>query len=639
MPFVPPRFLFLPAMLLAWLWPAAAGAQSVQTFLFDDASGSTVEVEHVFDSVPSSGFTVVRLTVLNKMTQDVALRASSVSRTPGGRSVHTVSGGEIQISAKAESTTPQEWIVPLMTDLSGGGYDDPGLNLTLDITGKNFTARFDSKSPESAPFVVASLAVAGKEAEKINDAHYKRTGGRGYTSRGAKPAIVSTFLPEHLPSDWRGYMGLDALALGVDEWDRLGAGVRAAIRQWVILGGMLDFYQNGGAIQPALDELKTGAEERGGRRLGLGWVRVFPWDGKPLEGREEQLERYTARQLGVKETTAPIQPAGEQETVSMVEKNAQAAPARRHGMASEDFRSVGVRSGRSVLPDAMGERSFAAWQVGVILVLFGLLVGPVNLFYFAGPGRRHRLFFTTPVIALGASIVLVAVILWQDGMGGIGRRAALIELRPDENNAYLKQYQISRTGVLFSNTFTLEDPSLITPIVLDESRWTRLKPPHSGQSENQQYSLTDARSCAGDWFQSRSEQGQRIESIRPGRGRLELKPGPGNPIIVSSFPAVLETLYYQDPAGAWWLAPAPLATGGSIQLQPLAGPPDAAGKWLEENLALFPVGDRVTLTSGDHRGKFYAVSREAGAGLVPSLASIRWESDFAMIHGRLAAAP
>ncbi|MDB6070155.1 MAG: hypothetical protein JWL81_1326, partial [Verrucomicrobiales bacterium] len=522
--------------------------------------------------------------------------------------------------------------------LSGGGYQDPGLWISLDISGRNFSAKFDSRSPYDSPFLVASVAVAGKDAEKINEAHYKRSGGRGYTSRGSKLSLVSTFVPEHLPSDWRGYMGLDSLALGLEEWDRLGAGVRAALRQWVIMGGMLDFYQNGGALEPVLRELKIGAEQRGGRVLGLGWVRVFPWDGKPLEGRDEELERFSPRQVGVMETLTPVEPNAERE-VRMGEKNALAAPARRHAMAAEDFRSVGVKGGRSVLPDAMGERSFAAWQVGVILVLFGILVGPVNLFYFAGAGRRHRLFFTTPVIALGASVVLVAVILWQDGTGGTGRRAALIEIRPDENNAYLKQYQISRTGVLFSNTFSLEDPAMVTPLVLDESRWTRLKPPNSGQSENQQYSVVDGRACAGDWFQSRSEQGQRIESIRPGRGRLELKSGTGNPVIVSSYPAVLEAMYYQDTAGAWWMSNAPLATGGSVQLQPMSGTPDEARNWLEDNLELFPVGDRVTLASEDHRGKFYAVSREPGAGFVPTLPSLRWESDFAMIHGRLAEVP
>ncbi|MDB6070627.1 MAG: hypothetical protein JWL81_1798, partial [Verrucomicrobiales bacterium] len=77
MPPVLPRFLFFPAMLLAWLLPGPAEAQHVQTFLFDEASGSTLEVEHVFDSVPPSGFTAVRLTVVNKMGQDVSVRASS----------------------------------------------------------------------------------------------------------------------------------------------------------------------------------------------------------------------------------------------------------------------------------------------------------------------------------------------------------------------------------------------------------------------------------------------------------------------------------------------------------------------------------------------------------------------------------
>ena len=85
-----------------------------------------------------------------------------------------------------------------------------------------------------------------------------------------------------------------------------------------------------------------------------------------------------------------------------------------------------------------------------MLVLFGILVGPVNLFVLAKSGRRHRLFITTPLISLGASLLLILLIIFQDGFGGRGMRRVLMEVRPDagQNAAFLHQEQIARTGIL-----------------------------------------------------------------------------------------------------------------------------------------------------------------------------------------------
>ncbi|NIP92090.1 MAG: hypothetical protein GWO24_00865, partial [Akkermansiaceae bacterium] len=85
---------------------------------------------------------------------------------------------------------------------------------------------------------------------------------------------------------------------------------------------------------------------------------------------------------------------------------------------------------------------------------------------------RHRLFITTPLISLGASLLLVVLILFQDGFGGSGQRVTLMEIGP-ENTAYLSQEQIARTGVLLKTGFTTTEHGYFSPVMIKDSRWAR----------------------------------------------------------------------------------------------------------------------------------------------------------------------
>lgn len=178
---------------------------------------------------------------------------------------------------------------------------------------------------------------------------------------------------------------------------------------------------------------------------------------------------------------------------------------------------------------------------------------------------------------------------------------------------------------------------MVTPLLLDNTRWTRLKSGGSGDAEGQRYSVPEPKNYAGDWFQSRSEQALLLEAIRPGRGRLELKPEEGPPVIVSSLPGTVGTLYYQDLAQQWWVGRAPLATGGSAVLE--KSDEAAFLAWLEPVLKSFPESDRARMRSSVSAGRFVAVSPDARIGLVDTLKSITWNDDLTVLHGRLASTP
>ena len=595
------------AALLLLLTAGPLAAQEVQRFPISD-DGSEVEVESVFSVVPPTGYSPVRLTVINKGKKEAVISVGTSSGTRSYRSQNVLTSSQPEFRAAPESTAEMEMTIPLMTDFSDRtGYEENHLEISAPVLSSRFAASFRGNVLPGMPFAAASRSLAGKSGTPLNEAARIKFLGSS-SGYGREGSFLASYLPAHLPTDWRGYSGLDLLALNNDEWTALQPGVRLAIRHWVMQGGVLDLYHSGPEPAAVLQELKTGAiGSEGIHPLGAGGVRFFPWDGKELPG--EALSRF--------EATSGIASRQKAAMISLIDGN-----------------KVDPVAGIS---GALGVRSFAAWQVGVILVVFGLLVGPVNLFYLAGPGRRHRLFFTTPLIAVGASILLIAVIFLQDGSGGSGKRAALVELYPEENSAVLRQYQVSRTGVLWGGGFTIDQAAVITPLMLPNTRWTRLKPSSASDSEGQRYNLPEPLVYGGDWFQSRSEQAQLIEAIRPGRGRFELKPGGGDPVVVSSFPGKVEQFYYRDATGQPWVSQAPLTAGASVTLQKTDIA--AAEVWLKEKLLIFPKGERDRVGASLQPGRYFAFSADPQSGLVDSLKPVKWENDFILLHGRFATAP
>lgn len=628
-----------------------AGAQQTQNFPLDAKGESMMEMTHVFSSVPPGGYTAVRVVVKNAGKNPINVRLSGTSTTTANRDSHTLGSGGFVFEAKPESTTAREFVVPLMTDFSEShGYYGRSSRLQLSVVAgtASFSTNYEGNKEDECPFVAFSQSVIGKTLDDVNEAMRQKLAagsGSGSSSSGSyrrEGGFAASFVPYQLPSDWRAYTGLDVLVLTPEEWLTLSPGVTTAIRQWVMLGGMLDLVVTGPPPEAILRDLKTDRQDSGVERLGAGGVRLLGLkqaDSSPVTS----LGDLTLKTSGVCLLNRDGSPAAGTETggkggpdfSGIVGKYGASQP----GMGIRREVAVGEFRKTAGLADALGIRNFAAWQVGVILLIFGILVGPVNLFYLAAPGRRHRLFFTTPLISLGASAVLIAVIMFQDGSGGSGSRAALIEIRPDDNSAYVRQYQISRTGVLFGSGFVTENPSVITPLMLAPTRWTRLKPSDNDGAEGQHLTVPDPLGYGGDWFQSRSEQAQLVQTIRPGRGRLELKSGGGGngssgaPVIVSSLSCRLDRVFYTDAAGKVWTADAALATGGTVSLREAVA--EEFQDFLRNETKAFPL--HAFDSAGN--GKFIAVSGDPQAGFEPTLTSVQWQENHSVIYGPLGAHP
>jgi hypothetical protein len=608
------KFTILLIGALAGTLLPCPGRQTFRAPLGDD--GSLVEVTSVFETLPPTGYAPVHVKLVNNTLGAQSISVRNSSRTSSGYGGGLELESSFTLTAQPSKTAERDFIVPLCTDVSQSTYSG---NASL-----NMVIQSGSRAPEffnvsgggfaGMPFTAFSEGLAAKSITDIN-----RVAASGSTSaRYGSPAFATLYDSKLLPSDWRGLSGLDGLALTSDEWTALAPGAKTAILQWVKLGGVLDLYSKSDSSR--LEELGIKVGEVKGTRhdgtastLGNGMVCEIHWSGAELDG---SVARNYSTVLAIKQA-----------------EFASALAEREKG------------SGKAILPrstplvTALGEKSFAAWQVGLILFIFGIVVGPVNLFYFARAGRRHRLFFTTPVISVSAAVLLLLVIFFQDGLGGKGHRASIVYLDAAESAAYVHQFQVSRTGVLFGGSFTTEDPSAVNMAVMPNTRWTRLKSSEQMDyysrayaTEQQRYSVSD-KSYGGDWFQSRTEQAHIIDSVQSTRGRIELKPGAGTPVITSTLTAALERLFYVDADGKYWASPGTVTTGGSVTLGPSNS--ENFDLWRKEAISALPENLRLRVDATTNKGTFYAVSSDPAAGTVATLGSIRWESDRVFLFGPL----
>jgi len=213
---------------------------------------------------------------------------------------------------------------------------------------------------------------------------------------------------------------------------------------------------------------------------------------------------------------------------------------------------------RALVPD---NEMHTALMVAAIL-LFAFIVGPVNLIVLAGKRRRHRLFWTTPAISIAASAAVMALILFQDGIGGEGARVAIVHLLPDARQEIVIQEQVSRTGLVVHPSYPLPDRVYQAPI-----------PRAAVQNPRAQVMRRSPEGCDGDWFTSRSVQAQYLSDIRPSRARFELlnadavDTGREEPVLLSTMETTLEQVFYIDRAGRYWYADE-LPVGRKTRLAP-----------------------------------------------------------------------
>ena len=489
-------FLFLLA------FPLCGDAQETLFRQVADTKTDThVEVTSLFSEPSLGGYHPVRVFIANNQKIPHTVRIDFKDSTNYNDALSTSSS--FSFVAPPNRSVTSDILVPLSPQNGTIIYH----NLEVRLSGTMGSNQNTSNSPfsPSYPAVLLSDSLFTPNGSAL-DAEITSRGGS--TRYGSSIQFSTKFDPKQLPDDWKAYSGFDSIMLTDEDWSEVPPGPRNAIISWLRLGGHIVVFSQS---SPTLAALGIPDDSSFGEAV----VKPIP--------------------AGLK-----LNPKS---TVDLATTK-RAAKTRLNSVTS-DF------DGSWPLQDTFGEKSFNYVLFILILLAFGILVGPVNLFVFAKSGRRHRLFITTPIISVATSLILIALIILQDGFGGDGTRLVLMEVRPDgkQNAAFIQQEQFSRTGVMTSPSFTVDSSALMVPVPIASSRWSRFT---SGYDAAGAYDIqpSDGKLYAsGGWFQSRSEQGQLITAVVPTRGRIEATAEPDT--LISTFDFPIKTLLYKDTYGQW----------------------------------------------------------------------------------------
>ena len=563
-------------LILLALATAVSAQETMIREVYDPTTDTHVEVLALFTKPSPGGYFPVRVKIANNLPTDRTIRLDFKSISNYNEELRTDSS--FHFSAAAGKTLVRDIMVPICPPHDS----DSGINVSATLSGSLGQASNSIRSghEKSQPATLLSESLFTPHASALDSEMTTKLGGTG---RGSAE-FAAKFDPKQLPDDWRAFSGYDNVIMTETDWSHVAPGARNAILSWVRLGGQLMIYTTSRTTLAAV--------------------------GLPAEA---GFGTISTSMLTAAATLVPG-------LVDDVLKNPNAP---RQSSISNDYQT------NWPLQNIFGSQVFHYSFFVIVMICFGILVGPVNLFIFARAGKRHRLFITTPLISLAASLVLIGLIITLDGFGGSGVRRVLMEVRPDSgvNAAYVHQEQFSRTGVLTGADFTLNIPAVFQPVKIAEARLARFT---GGSGAKGAFNLqpTDGKLVAsGDWFQSRSEHGQTLSAVVPTRGRIERTDVPNT--FVSTFEFQIETLYFCSDTGQWFRGEA-IDTGKPFTLTAIETSLAIDSLKVEEEAFAQRNHDFLALAKA-RPGHFIAITRHAPG--IDTLPSIRWRETHTVITG------
>ncbi len=542
----------------------------------DTTTDTHVEVLALFTKPSPTGYFPVRVKIANNLKISTTVYLDFKSGSDYGHNLQANSS--FSFTAEAGKSVTQDILVPLSPP-SGNSYSGDSANVTAMLSGSMGKSENTIRASRDAsqPAVLLSETLFTPNASTL-DSEIK-------SKFSSSSEFAAKFDPKQLPDDWLAFSGYDSVIMTDTDWSSIPPGGRNAILSWLRLGGQLVIYAPGSASRASLglpDETSYGS------------ISINPISSDLKLDAAKVVDLVTANR------SKPQQ-------VSL----------------RNDFASGWPLQG------TFGTQAFRYGLFIAVLVIFGIIVGPVNLFVFAKSGQRHRLFITTPLISLAASLLLIGLIIIQDGFGGNGIRRVLMEVRPDGdlNAAYLHQEQFCRTGVLTKSNFTIHTPSTFQPVVIVESRWARFTDDSSTTGAFNLQPGSGKLQASGDWFQSRSEHGHILSAVISTRGRIEKTTTPNT--CLSTFEYPIDTLYYLDEKNQWHCAEN-ITTGKNFTLTPVDV--SMVNPALKTEANAFAERNQKFLSAAQNRpGHFIAITTKAPG--IDTNPGIHWKETRTIITG------
>ena len=575
----------LPLILFVATSFSASAQDSILKYRYPGSGDTSVDVESLFGNSARQGSLPFRVTIRNNSGRD---RVWTVQLSEGnpGRPLNTSSSYRIAVENGSEA---QENITfPFAPGFLA--YDYRNLNVRVISPGLTPAEQTDGEQTNrDFPSLAMSDGLAQRSLVRLN-AECK-------DQNSSNPFFAKAYDPTTLPTDWKGYTGLDALLIQIPEWTALSPAQRAGVLSWVRIGGILDLYEEGIPEWSTLLLPQTPVSNAAkSMDLSLGQIRLLSLENSEIPNRAVDLyTRLTSRAELLNEDHYRDWP----------------------------------------LEESFGTRPFNPTLVMILLIAFAIIVAPVNLFYLAKPGQRHRLFVTTPIISITACLLLIILIFFTDGMGGKGKRVILADLQSgrDEMRLYTVQEQISRTGVMIHSGFTPGRSYDLNPVRLPSRNDVSFSN-QRGTSVNFDFSDDN---FEGGFFPSRTDQAFVIRSVEPTRARIEILPAESDatgPEVLSNLADTLTDFFYRDESGGTWMLADGTSLGPGQRATLVKQEKNRLPDWLDQSLASFSSTLKTRIRSMQKSpNRYFARLQDPAPLALPTHPGIRWDSTELLLTG------
>lgn len=547
------RFTLL--LTVSWvLLLSAQGSELIISRHLDDKKSVELKVEGHFSGPAPYGYYPVRVTLVNQRDSKVKIDFSHKSN--GGyyyyrRREASVLSNRLSIEVDANQTFEKDILLPLFRSKGG----EARIEFEFAFEGSKHSSSVEHSTNENFQAALMSLELYEKHCVNLEQAL-----SSSHSFRGGNVRFASVMSSTLFPKQWQAYLGFERIIISDLEWLRLTAEERSAITHWTRLGGYLQIYceqatSNIQSLRLPRDllkltkdsDLRAGYFETVTSRPGSHPAFTKNYGPKAQSRRNSWglsmgiVELYH-RELEPKALLLETQVTNNKSASSDSNKN--------------DF----------TLVENYGADLFSSTTLIWLLVVFAIVVGPLNFFWFARAGRRHRILITIPIITFSTCILLVALILIGDGIGGKGHRVSHVEIvhEGNQHHAYIQQEQLVKTGLILSSRFEMSDVAVLHPVALSkDNQWNKV---HENSKERYIQSQNGSSyEYSGDWFQSRAQLAHSIEAVLPQRGKFSLKSNT-DMIVESTFDFTVATIFYHDENGQWWRGD-DVERGGSCDLK------------------------------------------------------------------------
>ena len=501
------RFLIkLPVLLgLTMTFCQAAGSSLTPSGL--DKQRVDMEIRSFWSVMPERGWVNLDIEIRNRMSQDAEWTFQFRANKHWSDEEYLETKTTVRVGANSVRTA--RVLVPVYPTMESGYSVDPRLEMSILGPGSalrdyNVLNSGSGHYAETSRFLLVSEGASGAWSEGNWDWPALEKEAEDVQ---APFSFVHADL-EVFPSDMKALLGADLFVMLEKEWRERPPSERKVINRWVLQGGHLVLVGEGGKEV---------------RNMGQGTVRTF---SSSNAGMKEVLNRLRSIK-----------------------------PVNLRVIGADSFHESEWELRKS-FPDI--HKPIGILMVVVIVVAAAL--GPVNLWLAFRRRNSLQMLWSTPMLSVGISALIGVAILVADGLGGQGVRAHWVLLLPQHQAEVSWQEQVSRTGLLPSGSFQL-----------DEGWWIR--PVSTGMNDdyqNRKYFINANGVHRGDWFANRRVQAQILQRVQTSRARVSVTRTGETPQVLSTVETPFARLLYRDAKGEVWLAedvnpgePVALARGDS----------------------------------------------------------------------------